>query len=148
MIQHETPIHRARRSDGCDIVHAVQTCVDETRADLGDDALTPVERTALRAFELDTWLATGGFECYFAHVDDERVWREMVASLSRIGARDLASVARRMVAAYPEIRNVEDVSDYFASFDEYDRAFTSKARNGRLQAKLAEWLERNYPWAA
>lgn len=122
--------------------------IERTRREHGLDALTNVERFIYEAHIFESYFFhQGGFDYYFAHIDDQVRWADAATALMIMGRDDLTPVFRQAVELFVRSGSNDDstvMKDYLEQIDSLDRQFRESIPD--YEARLRTMVEKHYPF--
>jgi hypothetical protein len=122
--------------------------VERTRREQGADSLTNVERFIYEAHIFEAYFFhQGGFDYYFAHIDDQVRWADAATALAIMGRDDLTPLFRQAVETFVRSgrdENPEAMKGYLAQIEALDRQFREAIPD--FEDRLRRMVEQFYPF--
>ncbi|MCS6625227.1 hypothetical protein N0B44_20155 [Roseibacterium beibuensis] len=131
-------------------VDAVMGSIRRARDEFGPDALTNLERWLLEASVFEAYFVhQGGFDYYFAHVDDPDRWADAAAAIAAMRADEAGIVFDEAVRLFAGFGHMEAdqaaMTGYLGRMRDLNARF-SDALPG-LEARLTLLIEQFYPFS-
>jgi hypothetical protein len=145
------PVVRAKRADGPPLREAVLRTIRETVESRGRAALTNVETFVWNVFRLDAYAThQGGFDYYFAHIDDPGDWADATVGLEAMRQPEAARLVEEAVAVFEAGPHDPDADQaqaraYLDRMAELDRRW--RALGLDIDRLLEDFVDQYYPWA-
>ena len=128
---------------------AIMRSIRRARDDFGPSALTNLERWLLEGSVFGAhFVHQGGFDYYFAHVDDPDRWADAAAAIAAVRADEAGRVFDEAVALFAGFDHMAAdpaaTEAYLARVRELDEAFVAALPD--LEARLRDLIEQVYPF--
>ena len=123
--------------------------IDRTRREHGKDVLTNLERFIYEAISFEAYFFhQGGFDHYFAHIDDPVRWADAATVLAIMRRDDVAPIFQEAVQLFSRSGSDDDpasMKTYVDQIGSLDRQFREAIPD--FEARLHNIIEEFYPFS-
>ena len=127
----------------------IRKSIERTRREHGKDALTNVERFIYEANAFEAYFFhQGGFDYYFAHIDDPVRWADAATVLQIMRRDDVTPIFQEAVELFSRCASDEDpvsMKTYLDQIGSLDRQFGEAIPD--FEARLHRIIDEYYPFS-